>query len=385
MSPEMLVKLKPAVWERDGDELHLMADQREMQTLSDPDGRVEELLRLLSADVHTLETLTAGLAQSFPDVSPGDVAEGVSGLDGLGMVEDVAKADLLSQRQQSRYFTNLVFFQSFATLAHAKEEMQQRLMGAHVLILGVGGLGSMVLMHLAGAGVGRFTLLEHDVVEERNFSRQFIYRHADIGRLKVERAGEWVREYSPGTEVLALNRTITSPDDVAELLAGTGTGLVIAAVDTPPLEIGSWVNQACVAAGVPHIRGMMGVQSGYFSVGPGSGPCSECGRLVMLGERDEPGAAGAKWRLIERLSLVNRGVGPVAGQIGALVAMEALRYLTGFAEPVAAGVLHSFDLSEGGAETLTPWEKRADCPVCAPAGTSASKEPGWPRRPEMVP
>jgi molybdopterin-synthase adenylyltransferase len=385
MSSAMLLRLKPAVWERHGDELHLMADQREMQTLLDPDGRVEELLRLLSADAHTLETLTVGLARRFPDVSPDDVAGGVSGLDGLGMVEDAAKADLLSQWQQGRYFTNLVFFQSFATLAHAKEEMQQLLLDANVLILGVGGLGSMVLMHLTGAGVGRFTLLEHDTVEERNFSRQFIYRHADKGRPKVERASEWVREYSPSTEVLALNRKITSSDDVAELLDGTGTDLVIAAVDTPPFEIGSWVNQACVNAGVPHIRGMMGVQSGYFSIDPGRGPCFECGRLVMLGEQDQPGAVGAKWRLIQRLSQVNRGVGPIAGQIGALIAMEALRYLTGFAEPVAVGVLHSFDLSEGGAETLTSWEKRADCPVCLPAGTPGSRAPGWMRRPEMVP
>jgi molybdopterin-synthase adenylyltransferase len=380
----MLHKLKPAVWERHGDELHLMVDQREMQTLLDPDGRVEELLRLLSVDAHTLPALTAGLARRFPDVSPGDVAEGIAGLDGLGLVEDAAKADVLSPWQQGRYHTNLVFFQSFATLAHAKEEMQQRLMGANVLILGVGGLGSMVLMHLTGAGVGRFTLLEYDTVEERNFSRQFIYRHADIGRPKVERASEWVREYSPGTEVRALNRKITSSEDVAELLDGTGTDLVIAAVDTPPFEIGSWVNQACVAAGVPHIRGMMGVQSGYFSVDPGRGPCFECGRMVMLGEQDEPGAVGAKWRLIQRLSLVNRGVGPIAGQIGALVAIEALRFLTGFAEPVAAGVLHTFDLSEGGAETLTPWEKHAGCPVCPSAGTSAGKAPGWTRRPEMV-
>ena len=106
----MLLKLKAAVWERDGDDLHLMVDQREMQTLLDPDGRVEELLRLLSADAQTLETLTASLARRVPDVSPDDVAEGVAGLNGLGLVEDVAKAELLNEWQQSRYFTNLVFF-----------------------------------------------------------------------------------------------------------------------------------------------------------------------------------------------------------------------------------------------------------------------------------
>ena len=308
-----------------------------------------------------------------------DVSEGISGLDALGMVEDAAKADTLTQWQRDRYYTNLVFFQSFATLALSKEEMQQRLLDANVLILGVGGLGSMVLMHLTGAGIGRFTLVEYDLVEARNFSRQFTYRYADIGRAKVERASQWVREYSPGTEVRALNREITSSADVANLLDLTGADIVIAAVDTPPLEIGSWVNQACVAAGVPYIRGGMGVQSSYVSVDPGRSPCFECSRLVMLEEEDEPGAVGAKWRLFQRLDLVNRGVGPIAGQIGALMAMEALRYLSGFAEPVAAGVFHAFDLSEGGAETVTPWVKRDDCPVCPTADTAASRSSQLPQ------
>jgi molybdopterin/thiamine biosynthesis adenylyltransferase len=369
----MMFRLKPAVWERHGNDLYVMSDHREMRTLSDPDGRIQELLRLLSSDAHSAEALAAELAQRFPDVSAEDVQEGISGLDELGMIENAAMTDLMSRWQQERYFTNLVFFQSFATLALSKEEMQQRLLDADVLVLGVGGVGSMVLMHLVGAGVGKFTILDHDVVEERNFSRQFVYRHADIGRAKVERAREWVNEYSPGTKVRAVNQEITSWQDVAELL--DGTDLVIAAMDTPRFLIASWVNRACVAAGVPYVHGGMGVQSGYASVDPGRSACFECNRLIMLGERGEPGEIGAKWRLFHRLSLGNRGVGPIAGQIGALMAMEALRYLTGFSEPVAAGLFHTFDLSQGGAETVTPWVKRSDCPVCPTAGTAAGHPP----------
>jgi hypothetical protein len=191
----MKYKLKPTVWERHGDDLFVMSDYREMRTLYDPGGRVEELLRLLSGDSQTAETLAETLAFRFPDVTIEDVCEGISGLDELGMVEDAAGTEPLSPAEQERYFTNLVFFQSFATLARSRGEMQRQLMDARVLILGTGGVGSMVLMHLTGAGVGRLTLVDHDVVEERNFSRQYIYRHADIGRSKVERAAEWVREY----------------------------------------------------------------------------------------------------------------------------------------------------------------------------------------------
>jgi len=67
------------------------------------------------------------------------------------------------------------------------------------------------------------------------------------------------------------------------------------------------VNRACVAAGVPHVRGGMGVQSHYVSVDPERGPCVECDRLVMVGEQDEAGPADAKWRLFQRLNRWSRG------------------------------------------------------------------------------
>ena len=211
------------------------------------------------------------------------------------------------------------------------------------------------------------------MVEERNFSRQFVYRHADIGRSKVDRAAEWVREFSPGTAVRAIDAQIGSPDDVVALL--DDVDLVVGAIDTPPIKIASWINSACVAAGVPHVRGGMGIQSSYVSVDPGRSACVECHRTAVLREADQPGSVGAKWRLFERLELVNRGVGPVAGQIGAVIAMEALRYLTGFAAPVAAGVVHTFDLGVGGAETLVRWDRHPDCPVCPTAGAARESNP----------
>ena len=367
---EMIPGLKNAVWERQDGDLHVMVDQRQMVTLSDENGEIEALLELLLAAPLTIDALAGKLSATFPHMTPADVAEGIAGLDSLGLLENAAKAGALSDWQRERYFSNLVFFQSFASLERSAEQMQRRLVDAHVLVLGTGGLGGTVLMHLVGLGIGRLTLVEPDVVELRNFSRQYVYRHADIARAKVERAEEWVREYDPTIEVRAVNRRIASTGDVAELLPGVD--LVIAGIDTPRFSVGSWINDTCVAAGVPHVRGGMGIQSQYYSVDPGRSACVECDRLVVQAEEQEPGSVGARWRLMHRLDTINRGVGPIAGHIGALMAMEALRYLTRFTDPVSAGVLHTFDLTAGGAETLTPWPKRDDCPVCRTAGNARS-------------
>lgn len=361
-------KLKDAVWERVGDDLLIMLNPHEVVTLEDPAGQVELLISLLAEGTRSIAALTDALRSHFPEVATEEVESCIADLDSLRMLERAEQPGPPSER----YFTNFVFFNRFATLREGAEDFQRRLRDAHVLILGMGGLGSNVLMHLVGVGVGRVTIIDHDTVELRNFSRQFLFRASDIGRPKVLRAAEWVHEFGPETDVIHLDRKISSPDGIAELLPGAD--LVIGAIDTPPLDISYWINSACVAAGVPHVRGGMGLRPQYYSVDPGRSACVECDRMVMLDELTEPGSKGVRWRLMRQrvVAVPNPGVGPIAGLIGSAVALEAIRYITRFTEPVAAGVLHTFDLASGGAEELTPWLARPDCPVCAAAGTATN-------------
>ena len=91
---------------------------------------------------------------------------------------------------------------------------QERLRQSHALLIGLGGLGSPVAMYLAAAGIGRLTLVDFDTVDLSNLQRQIIHRTADIGRLKVESAGDAVRALNPGLEVIALARTLDEEVEV---------------------------------------------------------------------------------------------------------------------------------------------------------------------------
>ena len=90
-----------------------------------------------------------------------------------------------------------------------------------------------------------------------------------------------------------------------------------------------------------------------------------------------PGTAGVARRLAPELPTINRGIGPVAGLIGSLVAMEALRYLTGLAAPVAAGRFRLVDFRAGFVETEQPWPRDPDCAACASVPASALDRPMW--------
>src|SRR5690625_4402079 len=168
----MKPQLKSAVWERDGDQLRIVYDIREQLLISDPDGTVEALLELLREGGRSVPELATALATRRPEVPAEDVDAAVQALDAHRLLEDGQQLDTLGPTEQERHFSNLAFFESFATLTRSREQFQRALLQAHVLMLGTGGVGSNTIPHLAGLGVGNLTLLDCDAVEQRNFARQ---------------------------------------------------------------------------------------------------------------------------------------------------------------------------------------------------------------------
>lgn len=359
----MRPRLKDLAWQREGDELRLVYDIREQFVVGDPDGVIEALVRLLEQGGLDPEQLAARLTVQGTPVTAADVRSAVEVLDDHGLVEDGQEGSgvtALAPGERERYQSNLAFFDTFARLERGRESYQQALRASHVLVLGTGGLNSSTIPHLCGLGIGRLTLLDHDDVEAKNFARQYLYKHADIGSPKVEVAVDWVRAFDPTVEVEGISGLVGSTADVADLLETHRPDLVMCGIDHP-LEVGGWVNSACVRAGVPFVRAGMRVTTGLvLSVDPGRSGCCTCiGTSADLTPDD---AAVAE--LFKTRTSPNRGIGPVAGLLGSLAAFEALRYLTGFEPPAYAGQQLSIDFAHGCAMSVSPWPKRPDCPDC---------------------
>jgi molybdopterin/thiamine biosynthesis adenylyltransferase len=367
----MRVVLKECAWESLGDDLILVRDPREALTLADPNGQVEALLDELRKMPATAAELCQALCARGITVTEDEVSAGLSGLDSLGLIERPDERSLGDSAVDARQFSNLTFFASFARRDQSRAEFVRRLRDSHVLVLGVGGGGSSIVQCLAGLGVGAMTLLDRDDVEPRNFARQFLYRHRDIGRSKVERAAEWVREYDPEIEVRAVDRWITGPADLTDLT--DGVDIMVGGLDS---EQGAhlWVNEAALRARIPFVGGgMQRTQFMYFSVDPGRSPCLLCDESDRP-DPAEPSSAGVAQRLARSLRFSNALIGPIAMQLGSLIAYEALRYLTGFEPPRAAGAQVVLDLRTGLVATWQPFSRDPGCPACVlarePAGRS---------------
>jgi molybdopterin-synthase adenylyltransferase len=139
-----------------------------------------------------------------------------------------------------------------------------------------------------------------------------------------------------------------------------------------PARVDLWVNKACVAAGVPFIRGGLAYMQGlYWSVDPGRSACRQCLELHRAALAQDVDLRLVTWEQVLRSERVNRGIGPVAQMLGSLVAMEALRYLTGIVSPVSAGTYQLVDFSGDCSISADPWPRDPDCAVCATAPSRA--------------
>ncbi|MCW8829711.1 MAG: molybdopterin-synthase adenylyltransferase MoeB [Gammaproteobacteria bacterium] len=200
---------------------------------------------------------------------------------------------------------------------------QQRLLGSHALIIGMGGLGSPVAMYLAAAGVGRLTLVDFDTVDLSNLQRQILHGSDDIGRPKVESAREALAALNPEVVVSTVNRKLEGP---ALLEAIAGADVVIDASDNFTTRFA--INDACVEARKPLVSGAAIRMEGQVSVFHNEREESPCYRCLYRDEGE-----------LEQTCSENGVLAPVVGVIGALQATEALKVLAGIGETLGGRLL----------------------------------------------
>jgi molybdopterin-synthase adenylyltransferase len=216
---------------------------------------------------------------------------------------------------------------------------------AGVLVIGAGALGAPVALYLAGAGVGRIGILDDDEVELSNLHRQLLHFTPDLGVPKAESAAAKLRYLNPDV-VAEPYQVRASAENAAALVEGQD--LVVDCSDSFATRYA--INAACCAARVPLVEaGVLGMAGLVMSIKPGRTACYRCAFPVEPVDAPRCADAGV--------------LGPAAGVIGSLQALEALKLLTGVAPAIADGFLQ-VDLA--GAEFLrVNTSRRPDCPDCA--------------------
>ena len=224
---------------------------------------------------------------------------------------------------------------------------QQRLRAARILVIGAGGLGSPALLYLAAAGTGTLGVVDDDAVSLSNLQRQVLHATPEIGARKVDSAARALARLNPHVAVETHAVRLDAARAAALL---PGYDLVLDGSDS--FATRSLVNAACVAAGRPLVAAAMGRWEGQLSVyDPARGaPCYAC----LFPEAPADGLVPA---------CAQAGiVGALAGVMGSLMALEAIKLVTGAGTPLR-GALLLYDALDAEFRRVTV-RRRPDCPVC---------------------
>jgi len=231
---------------------------------------------------------------------------------------------------------------------------QERISNAAVLIVGAGGLGCPAALYLGASGVGTLLLADGDSVDLTNLQRQIGHATASIGENKAVSLARSVRAINPEIEVKS----------IAEALAGGALHGAVASVDlvvdaSDNFATRHAVNRACVALGRPLVSGAAIGFSGQLAVFDSRQADSPCYHCLFPDHADEPEVRCAEAGVFS----------PLVGVIGAMQAMEALKFLAGVGETLL-GRLLLWDGLQAGARVMKVPRDPA-CPVCGAAAFQA--------------
>ncbi|MBR9650957.1 HesA/MoeB/ThiF family protein [Thalassovita aquimarina] len=304
-------------------------------------------LHLVLPDGHGLRQSTGGSAAPWLLLG-GFAALALVYRQGLGWARNRAQpepepekpAGIFNETELNRYARHIVLREIGGT-------GQKKLKNAKVLVIGAGGLGSPALLYLAASGVGTIGVIDDDEVDNSNLQRQVIHRDTDIGMAKVFSAKVAMEAQNPFVEVRPYKRRLEA--EMAEDLFAD-YDLILDGTDNFVTRYLS--NAAAAKLGKPLISGALSQWEGQVSVfDPAtSGPCYQC----IFPEAPAPGLAP---------SCAEAGViGPLPGVVGAIMAVEAIKLITGAGAPLRGEML-IYDALWGETRKIA-LKKRPDCPVC---------------------
>ena len=246
----------------------------------------------------------------------------------------------LSDEQLERYSRHI-------TLKEIGVKGQKKLLAAKVLIIGAGGLGAPAAMYLAAAGVGTIGIADCDKVELPNLQRQIIHTTDDVGKTKVQSAAEAINALNPDVTVKTYHAYVSSKNIAAMI---EEYDFIIDGADNFPTKF--LINDACVLGHKPFCHaGILRFEGQLMTYVPGVSPCYRC-----IFEAPPPKDAVPSCR--------EAGViGAMAGIIGSMQALEAVKYITGQGDLLTGNMLIFDGLKMQWRKIRLP-KRNHSCPVC---------------------
>ncbi|MFM8151784.1 MAG: HesA/MoeB/ThiF family protein [Polynucleobacter victoriensis] len=227
-------------------------------------------------------------------------------------------------------------------------EGQEKILAAHAIVIGAGGLGSAAAPYLAAAGVGKITLIDHDTVDLTNLQRQIMHNQNSVGQAKVQSGKAMLLNLNPHVQVNALQEKATA--ELLDQLLPTAS-VVLDCSDN--FTTRHMVNAACVKHKVPLVSGAAIKFDGQVTVIDPRQTGTPCYACLFPADQE-----------FNEVQCSTMGVfSPLVGIIGSIQAAQALQVIMQIGEPLV-GKLLLWDARSSQVDQIA-LHQRDDCPICS--------------------
>lgn len=360
----MKPKLKPFVeYYVDKEKISFFARPGIAIEIDDEEGYIHSACQLMDGK-NNLHFIKSKLEQSHPQLD-NSLDELINLLDSEGLIEDadLSNSNHLTEYDKERWSRNIEFFGAYCKLSENKFHHQETIKNTKVTLLGLGGVGSNVLLNLVALGVRNIKIIDFDNVELSNLNRQVIYNEDELGQPKTKIAKNKILAFYKDANIEAINTKISSSSDIEQLI--DGQDFVINAADQPRAQIIDWVNAACIKKKIPFICGALDYKYAIcYSVIPKVSGCIECWKSSARQSnaifQDYYSQKG-----FHPSPSLNVTIMPFISIVGGLIGSEFIKIITGITPPSSLGKLRAYDFTTGEISIVEHWEKQPDCLVCS--------------------
>ncbi len=243
---------------------------------------------------------------------------------------------------------DLLRYSRHILLADIGIEGQEKILAAHAVVIGAGGLGSAAAPYLAAAGIGKITLIDHDTVDLTNLQRQIMHNQNSVGQAKVQSGKTMLLNLNPHIEVNAIQEKATA--ELLDQLLPTAS-VVLDCSDN--FTTRHMVNAACVQHKVPLVSGAAIKFDGQVTVIDPRQKCTPCYACLFPADQE-----------FNEVQCSTMGVfSPLVGIIGSIQAAQALQVIMQIGEPLV-GKLLLWDARSSQVDQIA-LHQRDDCPICS--------------------
>ena len=276
---------------------------------------------------------TFEIARKFK-LSQSETAKFISMLVKKGLL--TTQIENVTPDEYKRYDRHLLYYQ---TLGKNSIKVQKKISKSKVALIGMGGIGNWVSLNLIGAGLAEIKLIDFDLIEISNLTRQVLFDEKSVGLKKAKEAQKILSTKNSSTKITTVDLKVKNAENLKSHLSGFD--MIVLSADKPQY-IHDWVDEICLELNISYIN--LGYRDGEGVIGPLTVPgitgCYQCFK---------PKKKYLNKHIDQNLYLEfdNRYQAPSFGPINSLVssigAMEILKYLGEFAKPLSLGVELSID------------------------------------------